>query len=144
MARSRPETKAKAKASLSEAKPGCPKVRLYWERHPVTVDCDPEEGRTHQSFKDECDVDKIIDLHTRTGVVTHLNPGKPQYGDCPETSIFEAAVAVAEVRSAMEDGFEFDSEAPEASETSPEGDTPASAPEASEGAPEAPKTATEG
>lgn len=45
-------------------------------------------------------------MHTRTGLVTHLNPGKPQYGDNPESTLFEAALAQAAIRSAVEDGWE--------------------------------------
>lgn len=105
MARSQPANK-NAKAKASAARPGCPYIRLPYERHPVGISFDPDEGQTHQSFKDECDVNNIIDLHTRTGLVTHLNPGSPQYGDCPESTLFEAALAQAEMRSAVEDGWE--------------------------------------
>lgn len=82
-----------------------PYIRLPWERHRVAISFDPQQGRTHQSFKDECDINAIIDLHTRTGMVTHLNPGTPQFADCPESTLFEAAVAQAEIRSAIEEGW---------------------------------------
>jgi hypothetical protein len=92
---------------------------LPWERHRCSIDFDPDECKTHQSFKDECDVNKIIDMHVRTGIVTHLNRGTPQYGDAPESDIFDAAVAQAEIRSALEQGYE----PPEAPEEPIEPDT---------------------
>lgn len=106
MAQSRRATKKVAKAKLSEAKPGCPKIRLPWERSRVSISFDPDEDLTHQSFKDECDINNIIDLHTRTGIVNHLNRGTPQYGFVPSSSMFEAACAQAAIRSAEAEGFE--------------------------------------
>lgn len=89
-----------------------PAVRMWYDRKRVSIDLS-EGDQTHQSFRDECDVNKIIDLHLRTGIVTHLNAGDPQYGEVPDSSLFEAAVAQAEIRSAIENGWEFPEEAPE-------------------------------
>lgn len=51
---------------------------------PVSLVMDPEEGQTHQSFKDECDVNLIISRYVKTGswgsnlaVATRV----PQFGD---------------------------------------------------------------
>lgn len=45
------------------------------------VTIDPSEERTKQSFKDDCDVNKIIKRYKATGVVTHLNAMEARYGD---------------------------------------------------------------
>ncbi|AXL15424.1 internal scaffolding protein [Microviridae sp.] len=82
----------------------------------VSISFDPEEGRTHQSFKDECDINRIVDTYARTGVIPHVQLGQPQYGDNPEVDFFEAACAKASIASAYEDGF-----TPEAPEE-PQGD----------------------
>lgn len=132
MVASQPE---KIKTKANEVRPGRPYIRMPWERHRQSISIDPETGRTHQSFKDECDVDRIIELHTRTGLVTHLNPGKPQYGDAPDSTLFEAALAQAEIRSALEEGWQPPDDA-----ESPEGD---SEPQAPEGAGEPPEAAPE-
>jgi len=58
-----------------------------------------------QSFKDECDVNKIVDRFTRTGQIDHLARQKPQYGDAPDQNFFEAACMVAETASAVEEGL---------------------------------------
>ncbi len=39
-----------------------------------------KKGKTKQSFKDECDINKIIARHTRTGVLVHQNANAPTYG----------------------------------------------------------------
>lgn len=37
--------------------------------------------KTKQSFKDQCDIHRIIDRYDRTGLITHLNRAQAQYGD---------------------------------------------------------------
>lgn len=39
------------------------------------------EGRTHQSFKDECDINVTMKRWARGGQLTQLNKTVPQYGD---------------------------------------------------------------
>lgn len=124
-------TKAKKvkDAAASHVVPGsvCPRIRLPWQRERLSQSFDPADGRTHQSFKDECDINNIIEMHTRTGVVQHLNNRQPQYGDCPDSDLFQAAVAQAAIRSATEEGWE-----PPADEN----DSPDAEPEQSEEAPQ--------
>lgn len=36
---------------------------------------------TQQHFKDECDINIIVDRFTRTGLVTNINPREPLYMD---------------------------------------------------------------
>lgn len=41
----------------------------------------PEQGRTKQSFKAECDINNIMAKYQRTGLVEFVNKHEPQYGD---------------------------------------------------------------
>jgi len=41
----------------------------------------PDQGRTKQSFKTECDINFIVDRAKRTGIVDHLNTKTPIFGD---------------------------------------------------------------
>lgn len=98
------------------------KIRKVHVRHPhervrVRHSFDPEDGRTHQSFKDECDIHQIVDSYARTGLVNHLASGPVQYGDAPEATLFEAACAQAAIRSAEHDGFTPSEAAPEADDS---------------------------
>lgn len=51
----------------------------------------PPEGRTKQSFKDECDINRIMARFQKTGVLEHLAQRPPQYLDC---SAFDFQVAM--------------------------------------------------
>lgn len=59
---------------------------------------------TKQSFKDECDVNKIVDRFTRTGQLDHLRPGNPEYGEAPHLDYHTAACIAAETASAEAEG----------------------------------------
>lgn len=123
-------------------------IRSQYIRHPlererVSITFDPDEGRTHQSFKEECDIDKILDLHARTGIVNHLARGEPQYGDAPDITLFESAVAQAEIRSAVEDGWTLPEE-PQEPESSPDTAAAPAEPNDGQAASQAAEMPTEG
>lgn len=40
-----------------------------------------ERTRAKQAFKDECDINRIVDRMAKTGMVSHLSRFKGQYGD---------------------------------------------------------------
>lgn len=44
----------------------------------------PAEGRTKQSFKDECDINNIMRRFEQTGTLSHLNNRTPVFGDMEE------------------------------------------------------------
>lgn len=94
------------------------------------------ENQTKQSFKDECDVNRIVNQFTKTGIVNHLARGKPQYGDMPDMDFHESACIAAEVASKSAEGvFE---------ENTDSGTTePPTAPEEPVTAPETPETPAE-
>lgn len=80
-----------------------PTIRGPYEAQRVITKIDPESGITRQSFRDECDVEKIVDTFARTGMVNHIPKAAPVYGDCPEQNLFEAACVQAEIRSSEEE-----------------------------------------
>lgn len=94
------------------------------------------ENLTKQSFKDECDVNRIVRQFTKTGIVNHLARGKPQYGEMPDMSVHEAACISAEIASKGEEGV-FD-ENPTDTTPEPEkgSEEPETAPEKAENPPE--------
>ena len=114
MARSSSKNADQVKRSAS-----IPRVRGPFDRPRVAISFDPERGLTHQSFKDECDINRIVENYARTGIVPARRL-EPIYGDAPDADLFEAACAQAAIRSALEDGFTPSEAAPEAPE-SPEG-----------------------
>ena len=40
----------------------------------------PPKGRTKQSFKDECDINKILAKYQKTGAIAHVNKHGAEYG----------------------------------------------------------------
>lgn len=56
------------------------------------VDCSDRPSRTKQSFKDECDINKIMAKYRRTGLVTHLARGVPRFADVSEVGSYREAV----------------------------------------------------
>lgn len=92
-----------------------------------------EPTKTRNSFKDECDVNKIVQTYMATGMVTNVSRRPVEYGDAPDIDFFEAARIQAEIRSvAAQEALDADKE--------PEGDLDTPEPEkAPETAPEAPE-----
>lgn len=74
---------------------------MEWDREPVQIDCS-HDGITRQSFKDECDINRIVETYARTGIVPGVRNIAPEYGDAPSSDLFEAACVQAEIRSAEE------------------------------------------
>lgn len=58
---------------------------------PVRLFCDGE-SRAKQSFRDECDVNNILKKWEKTGLVSHVNPGSPQYGDFSNVVDYQSAL----------------------------------------------------
>lgn len=85
-----------------------PYIRQWYHPKRVSLSFPEGEGKTHQSFKDECDINNIVRTYTNTGIVTHVARLKPQYGDNPESTFFDLAAAKAAVDSAVADGFDMD------------------------------------
>lgn len=76
---------------------------------------DPEEGRTKQSHKDECDINQIMSRFQRTGAITHFNQHSAHYEDLTGFDYTEAMQQVAaaqsmfnELPSSLRDRFQHD------------------------------------
>lgn len=83
-------------------------------RRRVQIDLS-EGGRTHQSFKDECDINRIMARHRKTGIVRQTL-ARPQYGDfsnLPDyqeamNTVVQADAMFAELNSEVRNKFEND------------------------------------
>lgn len=51
---------------------------------------------TKQSFKDECNINKIMDKFQKTGAINHYTTHAPQYGDCTAVELADALNIVAQ------------------------------------------------
>ncbi len=60
------------------------------------------DGRTKQSFKDETDVNAIIQKHTRMGTLSHLEQWGGQYGDWSDFDFQTAQNQIANANSMFE------------------------------------------
>lgn len=61
----------------------------------VVLACNPEEGLTQQSFKDECNVNIIVERYTKTGLwSSSLKPGSrvPMFGDFTAAPDFQTCM----------------------------------------------------
>jgi phage internal scaffolding protein len=79
-------------------------------RHPITGPFDhsgivfPEdEGRTKQSFQDECNINSILDRYQATGLIEHQAKHGAQYGEFDSIDFTEAQQIVATAQSMFED-----------------------------------------
>ena len=52
------------------------------KRRRVSLSCPEKERRTKQSFKQECDINHIMQKFQVTGTVTHVNNHHASYADC--------------------------------------------------------------
>lgn len=50
------------------------------------------ESLTQQHFKDECDIENVIKMHDRTGIIPHVARGMAQYGDYSEVNEYREAL----------------------------------------------------
>lgn len=63
---------------------------------------DYSDGRTKQSFKDACDINKILKKAQVTGTVSHLAKHGPQYADFANFDFFETQLKIAQGKSIFE------------------------------------------
>lgn len=66
------------------------------DRNPVKVVCG--EGRTKQSFKDECNINSIMAKYIRTGFIASPGDAKPRFGDFASLPTYhEAMTTIAKI-----------------------------------------------
>lgn len=58
-------------------------------------------GRTKQSFKDECDINRIMSRYASTGVLDFIEKREARFADVSETDFLSAMQTVAEAQSAF-------------------------------------------
>lgn len=63
------------------------------------------DSLTQQHFKDECDVNKIVDRYVKTGILEHQSVIEPHYGDVSDlpTDLMAAYDAVGRAEAAFAD-----------------------------------------
>lgn len=64
---------------------------------------DYSDGRTKQSFKDECDINQILKKAQVTGSISHLNKYGGEYADFGEFDFHEAQTMIARGRQIFEE-----------------------------------------
>lgn len=65
---------------------------MYCEHDPVDFTC-ANDGMTRQEFADECDINVILQTYEKTGVLTHVARGAPQYLDVSNVPDLAGAMA---------------------------------------------------
>jgi len=70
---------------------------------PYAITFDPSEGMTKQSFRDECNINKIMAKFQRTGLLNHYAKHAPQYMDIPAIDYADALNIIAEAESMFEE-----------------------------------------
>ncbi len=64
---------------------------------------DYSDGRTKQAFKDETDINKILQRAQKTGTISHLNKHEARYGDYSGFDFFGAQLQLAKGREIFDD-----------------------------------------
>ena len=64
---------------------------------------DPKKGLTKQSFKDECNINKIMARFQRTGAIDHYAKHGPQYSDITSGNLHSAMNIISDAESMFEE-----------------------------------------
>jgi len=56
----------------------------------VQITFPKKEGRTKQSFADQCEINNIMARHQKTGALTHINQHQAQYGFATSSDFAES------------------------------------------------------
>ncbi len=51
-------------------------------------------GKTHQSMRDECDINKILAVERQTGLVNHVNSKPPRYEDLSGATDYKTSMDI--------------------------------------------------
>lgn len=62
-----------------------------------------EPSMTKQSFKDECDINKLMDKYQKTGMINHVNKHQPTYAEYDAIDFTQAMQTIAEGQSMFEE-----------------------------------------
>lgn len=61
----------------------------------------PDDGRTHQSFKNDCNINQIMKKYRNQGYAPQVQPG--QYGIATGVELYDAQLLVAEAKTMFEE-----------------------------------------
>ena len=61
-------------------------------RHRVSIDFSEVEPLTEQSHKKMCDINHILKQYDKTGLITHVNNARAEYGDYTEVNEYQEAM----------------------------------------------------
>lgn len=81
-----------------------PKPLNHFERNRSLIMFDPDEDRTKQEHKKECDINHIMAKFQKTGLLNHVSKYAPRYGDMPSAEELEhAKFQIAEANSMFQE-----------------------------------------
>lgn len=69
-------------------------ISAFGPKNKVRIDMDGQETRTHQSGKDECDINKLMEKYVKTGVLDHQKEHGENYGFATSIDLLEALTTV--------------------------------------------------
>ena len=105
------------KLQLTREQSNLPKIFItaYGPKRRISLSFPATEGRTKQSFKDECDINTIMRRYAQTGVLEHTRREQPRYDDVTGYDyqramdiVADARTAFAELPAAIRDRFNND------------------------------------
>lgn len=86
------KSKTVTPSAIQELEKALPRPRnIFSARRRVTVDFTGQESRTKQHFKDECDINQIMEKYARTGVLPIPVNSRAVYGDYSTPFDFQEA-----------------------------------------------------
>ena len=56
------------------------------EKDDTGLDFTGDDGKTKQEFRDECDINVLMERYEKSGVISHMNKATPQYLDLGDAS----------------------------------------------------------
>ena len=73
------------------------KPRIYQ----TFFDLEKDPDRAKQAFKDQCDINRILDKAKKTGVLSHVNKYEQHYGDFADFDFEEAQIKLANAKASF-------------------------------------------
>lgn len=73
------------------------------ERVSIVLDCSADLGRTKQSMRDECDINKILARYQKTGVVQHVAKHQGEYGFATSADFHESMEVVLKAQTMFDE-----------------------------------------
>ena len=70
---------------------------------PHAISFNPEEGKTQQSFLEECNINSIMKKFQKTGAINHYMAYSPQYGEHTQNGLMEAMDIVIQAETMFDD-----------------------------------------